>query len=87
MWRHDGKELFFWSPNNDVMSVSLALKPGVVEVGAAHSLFRFNNPVGNVGIISPYDVSGDGQRLVLITTPENSRPITLITNWLAELKN
>ena len=22
MWRHDGKELFFWSPNNDLMSVS-----------------------------------------------------------------
>ena len=87
MWRHDGKELFFWSPNNDLMSVSLALKPGLVEVGAAHSLFRFNNPVGNVGIISPYDVSPDGQRLVLITTPEISRPITLITNWLSELKN
>jgi len=87
MWRRDGKELFFWSPNNDLMSVSLALKSGVVEVGAAHTLFRFNNPVGNIGIISPYDVSPDGQRLVLITTPEISRPITLVTNWAAELKN
>ena len=35
MWRHDGKELIFWSPNNDLMSVSIALKPGLVEVGAA----------------------------------------------------
>jgi Tol biopolymer transport system component/predicted Ser/Thr protein kinase len=87
IWRRDGKELFFWSPNNDLMSVSLAIKGGVVEVGATHSLFRFNNPVGNVGIISPYDVSPDGQRLVLITTPEISRPVALVTNWTAELKN
>jgi eukaryotic-like serine/threonine-protein kinase len=87
LWRRDGKEMFFWSPNNDLMSVPLSLKPGLVEVGATRSLFRFNNPVGNVGIISPYDVSPDGQRLVLITTPEISRPITLVTNWLSELKN
>jgi len=69
-----------------VRCVSLALKPGLVEVGAAHSLFLFNNPVGNVGIISPYDVSADGQRLVVITTPETLKPITLVTNWTAELK-
>ena len=87
MWRHDGKDLFFWSPNNDLMSVSLALKPGLVEVGTAHTLFRFNNPVGNVGIISPYDVNPDGQRLVLITTPETPRPIALVVNWATALKN
>jgi hypothetical protein len=69
------------------MSVPLSLKPGLVEVGGARPLFRFNNPVGNVGIISPYDVSPDGQHLVLITTPEISNPITLVSNWLSELKN
>jgi hypothetical protein len=44
--------------------------------------------VGIVGVVSPYDVTADGQRIVLITMPQQqaSRPITLVTNWDAELK-
>jgi Tol biopolymer transport system component len=88
IFRHDGKELFYWSPDNTLISVPITLKPNGVEVGAAHPLFRFNNSLGTVGITSPYDVSPDGQRFVLITTPEQTpRPITLVTNWTAELKN
>jgi Tol biopolymer transport system component len=87
VWRHDGKELFYWSADNTLMSVPIALKPGVAEVGAAHPLFRFNNPVGIAAVVSPYDVTTDGQRFVLITMPQlASRPITLVTNWTAELK-
>jgi eukaryotic-like serine/threonine-protein kinase len=88
LWRRDGKELFYWSQDNTLMSVPITLKPEGVEVGAARPMFRFNNPIGTVGIISPYDVSADGQRFVLITTPEHTpRPITLVTNWTAELKH
>ncbi len=87
VWRRDGKELFYWSADNTLMSVPITLKTGVVEVGAAHPLFRFNNPVGIAGVVSPYDVTADGQRIVLITMPHQaSRPITLVTNWTAELK-
>jgi len=33
-------------------------------------------------------MSPDGQRFVLITTPEQTpKPITLVTNWTTELKN
>ena len=86
LWR--GKEMFYWSQDNTLMSVPIALKPEGVEVGASRLLFRFNNPIGTVGIVSPYDVSADGQRFVLITTPEHTpRPITLVTNWTAELKH
>jgi len=87
LWRRDGKELFYWSADNTLMSVPITLKPGIAEVGAAHPLFRFNNPVGIVGIVSPYDVTADGQRFALITMPQQaSKPITLVTNWTAELK-
>jgi hypothetical protein len=41
-----------------------------IELGAARMLFRCNRAVGTVGIISPSDVSADGERIVLITTPE-----------------
>jgi WD40 repeat protein len=87
LWRHDGKELFFWSAENTLMSVPITLKPGGVEVGAAQQLFRVNSPVGIVGVVSPYDVTTDGQRFILITTPQAPRPITLVTNWTAELKH
>jgi eukaryotic-like serine/threonine-protein kinase len=87
MWGRDGKELFYWSADNSLMSVPITLKPGIAEVAAAHPLFRFNNPVGILGIVSPYDVTADGQRFVLITMPQQaSKPITLVTNWTAELK-
>jgi hypothetical protein len=88
VWRRDGKELFYWSAENTLMSAPITLKAGVVEVGAAHQLFRFSNPVGIVGVISSYDVTADGQRLILITTPQQTpRPIALVTNWAAELKH
>ena len=87
VWRRDGKELFYWTPDNDLISVPIALKAGMVEVGAAHSLFRFNSPLNIFGLASPYDVSADGQRFVLITTPRRApQPVTLVANWLADLK-
>ena len=87
VWRHDGKELFYWSLDNNLVSVPVQLKKDAVEVGAPHTMFRLRNPQGNVGLISPYDVTGDGQRFVVIETPQlASKPITLVTNWTAELK-
>jgi hypothetical protein len=86
VWRRDGKELFYWTQDNRLMSVPITLRPQGIELGAARMLFRFNRAVGTVGIISPYDVSADGERIVLITTPEAPRPITLVTNWTADLK-
>jgi eukaryotic-like serine/threonine-protein kinase len=87
VWRHDGKELFYWSLDNTLVSVPVTLKNDGVEVGASHPMFRLRSAQGNVGLISPYDVAGDGQRFVVIETPQvASRPITLVTNWTAELK-
>ncbi|MBZ5597514.1 MAG: serine/threonine-protein kinase [Acidobacteriia bacterium] len=87
VWRHDGKELFYWSLDNNLVSVPIQLKKDAVEVGAPHPMFRLRNPLGNVGLISPYDATGDGQRFVVIETPQiASKPITLVTSWTAELK-
>ena len=88
VWRRDGKELFYWSADKMLTSVPITLKSGVVEVAAAHPLFRPSNTIGNVLVVSSYDVTADGQRFVLITTPQPTpRPITLVTNWTAELKH
>lgn len=87
IWRRDGKELLYWSAENILMSVPITLLPGEVKVGPASPLFRLNNPVGFIGIVSPYDISLDGQRLVLITTPEQTvRPFILVANWTSDSK-
>lgn len=70
------------------MSAPITFKTGVAGWVRWHPLFRFNNPVGIVGIVSPYDVTADGQCFVLITMPQQAaKLITLVTNWTAELKH
>jgi len=87
VWRRDGKELFYWSADNSLISVSLSLKTGVVEVGTSQVLTHWNRPIGNIGISNPLDVTKDGQRFVAVAVGRQpSRPITLVTNWDAELK-
>jgi len=87
VWRRNGKELYYWSTDNSLMSVSLSLKPGVVEIGSSHVLARWNNAIGNIGMSSPLDVSLDGQRFVVVAVGQQpSRPINLVTNWVSELK-
>jgi eukaryotic-like serine/threonine-protein kinase len=87
VWRHDGKELFYWSPDNSLMSVSLTLKPGVVQVGSTQTLAHWNSPIGSIGLSSPLDVTKDGQRFLVVAVGQQpSRPIILVTNWDTELK-
>ena len=63
-WRRDGRELFFLSPGNDLMTASLAASGETVTVSAPQKLFsraviRLN------GAAMPYDAAPDGQRFLL----------------------
>ena len=87
IWRRDGKELFYVNADSILVSVPVTFKAGGVEFGAVHPLFRVSNPMNNVGLYDPYDVTRDGKRFVIITIPQQaSKPITLVTNWMADLK-
>jgi hypothetical protein len=83
-WRHDGKELFFLPEGeNQFMAAEVDGSGSSFEVGAVHPLFRAN--VSGFGWL--YDVSHDGQRLIVVTAGEDSSPpLTLVENWTAELK-
>jgi len=87
VWRRDGKEIFYMALNNALMSVPVTLSKGTVEVGAARQLFRVPNLVGATGNFNAYDVAPDGQRFIVLGTPQSTPPtITVVTNWTAELK-
>jgi Tol biopolymer transport system component len=87
-WRRDGKELYFVSDKNVMTAVSIRENQASVEVGPPQPLFSFRpaRRIFRQGMIS-YDVSPDGKRFLLnVAGDENTRPLTLVVNWTAELR-
>jgi serine/threonine protein kinase len=83
-WSRDGKELYFVSLRNELSAVSISQKAGGVEVGRPIPLFSFKPTPRTYrqGMIE-YDVAPDGKRFLLnIAADENSRPLTLLQNWI-----
>jgi Tol biopolymer transport system component len=82
-WTGDGKQLYFVSTRNEMMSVEMHAKGGSVEVGHPTRLFSFHPSVRiyRLGLIG-YDVSPDGKRfLLVVAADENNRPLTVLQNW------
>jgi Tol biopolymer transport system component len=83
-WGPGGRELFYVSPDNKVMVVSLKLGADSVEPSAPRELFSL--PAIESGICA-YEAAPDGQRfLVRATVGQAGQPLTLIVNWPALLK-
>ncbi len=83
-WRGDGKEIFFLSPDHQLMAVTVNPKDSSLEVANAETLFEVHpaNPPGY-----HYDVTSNGKRFLEDTTKEgNSTPLALVVNWTADLK-
>ncbi|MGH9367791.1 MAG: protein kinase domain-containing protein, partial [Thermoanaerobaculia bacterium] len=82
-WSRDGKELFFFAPDNRLMAAQVKTGGASFEVGAIQPLFQTRS----MGFSFRYDVAKDGRRfLVASGLPQELSPITLVTNWTAELK-
>ena len=82
-WRRDGKQLYFISMHNEMMSVDTYEKGDSIEVGHPVRLFAYRPSVRvyRLGMID-YDVSPDGKRfLLVVAADENNRPLTVLQNW------
>jgi Tol biopolymer transport system component len=80
-WNRDGRELFYISSDQHVMAVPVRSTPSL-ELGPAVSLFLLK-----AGGWDDYDVAPDGKRFLAIV-PEssgNGQPLTLISNWIADV--
>ncbi len=83
-WGRDGKELFYLASDNKLMAAEVKTKGPSFEVGNVRLLFETHPPpLGPV-----YDVSTDGRRFLVntVASQQASSPITLVTNWTADLK-
>jgi eukaryotic-like serine/threonine-protein kinase len=85
-WRGDSKELFYFCPPlNSMMAVNVEEKGGEISLGAPRTLFPLSSPyTSSFG----FDVTPDGKRFLISTVnfPTAYVPLTLVTNWEAELK-
>ena len=83
LWRRDGKELFYLSPDGTAMAVDVSIS-GVFHAGIPKGLFKV--PAGVVW----WDVSSDGKRFLMAApsaTTANAPPkFTVVLNWQAALK-
>ncbi len=88
LWRRDGKELFYLSSDDKLMSVPVKLNADSVQADAARPLFSLANSILPVnGLVTPYDVTADGKRFVVATIEQGKTfPINLVTNWTAALQ-
>ena len=84
-WRGDGKELYFVTYGGDMTAVDVATTGKSVTLGTPHVLFTATLEGLNWG---PYDVARDGKQFLLNGTAaqDGDTPLTLVTNWLSEIK-
>ncbi len=97
VWRADGRELFYLRSAGggttrgatavDIMSVPVITQPKM-SFGTPRKLF--SGPYGVNAPARAWDVSGDGQRFILLQpraqTPDVINEITVVENWIEELK-
>jgi eukaryotic-like serine/threonine-protein kinase len=88
-WRRDGKEIFFLSPENRLMSAAVNGQESAFAVGVVQPLFDVRPRLeGFAGSNAwSYAVSANGQRFLVNTLVEQavSPPIALVVNWTAGL--
>jgi eukaryotic-like serine/threonine-protein kinase len=86
-WRPDGRELFFVSGDNRLMSAAINFEPGFRAAEPA-ALFRLRSPIATLPVqASGFDVARDGQHFVVaVTDSADSPPLTVVVNWQAGLK-
>lgn len=85
-WRKDGRELFFTTPTNRLMAVTVRPAGDRLDVSLPTDLFEIRGLQGSV--LDDYAPSADGQRfLVKLPVDQQRKPqLHVVTNWTSLLK-
>ena len=83
-WRRDGRELYFVQ-GEQLMAVDVSENGGSVQLGTPHPLLKAPMVDGPYG---PFTVSADGKKFLInqSVVQASTEPLTLVTNWTADLK-
>jgi Tol biopolymer transport system component len=82
-WSHDGKEIYYISPDSKLMAVPITVKGDSLEPGAPAVLFSTRIWGGaSCCTLQQYDVARDGRFLINVASDDAAgSPITLLLNW------
>jgi serine/threonine protein kinase len=85
-WRRDGRELFYLSLATEMMAADVSAVPGEFRVGTVRTLFGLSGLGGVPGNL--YDVTADGQKFIAVQDLEHTStvPLTIVTNWPAQIQ-
>ena len=85
-WRRDGRELFFCQTDGILMAAEVTAGKDSFAVGSVKQLSE--RRIFQTFYSATYDVFPDGQRFIVAAVKPEAihAPLTLVTNWTAELK-
>jgi Tol biopolymer transport system component len=90
VWSGGGSELFYSTEDETLMAATIRASGGGFEIGDPQPLFPLRLGTAGETLMSrhPYDVSADGQRILVVRRAPESEPsgAVVITNWTALLK-
>jgi Tol biopolymer transport system component len=84
-WRHDGRELYYITPDGRLIATPVEARSATVEPGAPIPLFQTR--ILSSALRPQFDVAADGR--FLLNAPVESAavaPITLVINWRPNAK-
>ena len=83
IWRGDGREVYFISPDDELMAAQITSNGTQLETGTPSALFTLPaGPNRRDGTTSgAYAAARDGQRFLVNTFVEGIAPITVLLNW------
>jgi len=80
VWGRDGNELFYRSPEGNLLAVPVRRSVGKLDFGPAKVLF----PIPRTLDRPAYDVAANGQRFLTFTPSHEAEPtLTVVLNWKA----
>jgi eukaryotic-like serine/threonine-protein kinase len=85
VWNPNGKELFYLSASNTITSVDVTERGDSLSFGTARPVFTA--PLAAVPESAwTYDVADLGRRFLVILAVDNPAPVTVVSDWWAQLK-
>jgi eukaryotic-like serine/threonine-protein kinase len=85
IWRRDGKELFFLSPDSKLMAAAIETR-AQFQAGVVTPLFTLALPPNLTPGGRQYAVTKDGRFLVNVSQQVAAIPVIVVVNWLAALQ-
>jgi hypothetical protein len=81
-WRGDGRELFFGSPDDQLMAARITVSGNRIDPGTPSILFALPPGPHRDGTNTVwYAPDRDGQRFLINSFVEGAPPITMLLNW------